>query len=194
VAFIPISFTVGGPIPNMENILADDHFAAADVAVLVPYIGLSVVFGRTLGGWLIDRFWAPGVAFVLLSLPALACVLLAHPLGFGAALLSIWLIGFAAGVEYDLMAFLVARYFGMKSYATIYGLLYGCFALGAGIGPVAFGAAFDAQHSYAGILVDSAIAIVAGALLLLTLGRYRNFDATGSADAPVRIGRSEAQA
>jgi predicted MFS family arabinose efflux permease len=176
VAFVPISFAVGGPIPNMENILATQGFDKAGIATLVPFIGLSVIAGRIIGGWLIDRAWAPGVAFVLLSLPAIGCWLLAHgPIDYRTALFCIALIGFAAGVEYDLMAFLVARYFGMRSYATIYGSLYGCFALGAGVGPLFFGNAFDKTHSYGAMLMISCVILVMSALMLLTLGRYRRF-------------------
>jgi MFS family permease len=103
--------------------------------------------------------------------------MLAHgPLTYGMSALSIFMIGFAAGVEYDLMAFLVARYFGMKSYGAIYGALYGFFAAGAGVAPVVFGAAFDQHHSYAGPLTISAAFLLTGALMLLTLGRYRTFE------------------
>jgi len=176
VAFVPISFAVGGPIPNIENILRSNGFEAGDIVTLASLIGLSVIGGRLLGGWLIDRIWAPGVAFVLLSAPAVACWLLAQgttdPVIAG---LSIVLIGFAAGVEYDLMAFMVARYFGLKSYGGIYGALYGFFALGAGIGPVVFGQFFDRTGSYETILLYSAVGLVAGAALLLLMGKYRNF-------------------
>jgi predicted MFS family arabinose efflux permease len=165
----------------MENILALHGFDRVSVAHLVAFIGLSVVTGRIIGGWLIDRLWAPGVAFVLLSLPALSCYWLAQDiLDYRTALLSIGLIGFAAGVEYDLMAFLVARYFGMRSYAAIYGVLYGCFALGAGIGPLLFGASFDKSGSYGSVLIASTITLVAGACMLLTLGRYRRFPTTSA--------------
>jgi len=175
-AFVPISFAVGGPIPNMENILALHGFGTGEVATLVSFIGLSVVAGRILGGWLIDRVWAPGVAFVLLSMPAISCWLLSRAaLDYSTALICIALIGFAAGVEYDLMAFLVARYFGMRAYAAIYGSLYGCFALGAGVGPLLFGTEFDRTHSYGSVLEVSATMLVASALMLLTLGRYREF-------------------
>jgi predicted MFS family arabinose efflux permease len=98
-------------------------------------------------------------------------------LTFETAAISIVLIGFAAGVEYDLMAFLVARYFGLKSYGAIYGTLYGFFALGAGIGPVVFGRAFDATGSYDGPLMQAVLMLIGGAALLLTLGRYRQFTA-----------------
>ena len=179
IAFVPISFGVGGPIPNMENIVKTAGFSGPDIVSLVSLIGLSVIAGRVVGGWLIDRFWAPGIAFFMLSAPALACWMFAHgDLTYATAAGSIILIGFAAGVEYDLMAFLVARYFGLKSYGAIYGSLYGFFALGAGIGPVVFGRAFDATGNYDGPLMLSASLLVAGAVLLLLLGRYRTFGAT----------------
>lgn len=187
VAFVPISFAVGGPIPNIENILKSNGFGAEQVVVLASLIGLSVIAGRLVGGWLIDRFWAPGVAFVFLSAPAVALWLLAQgttdPVIAG---LSIVLIGFAAGVEFDLMAFMVARYFGLKSYGGIYGALYGFFALGAGIGPVVFGQFFDRTGGYDTILLYSAAGLVAGASVLLLLGKYRDFgepDQTGAVAA-----------
>lgn len=175
-AFTLVSFAIGGPIPNMENILKLAHFNPSQIVHLVSLLGLSVIGGRIIGGWLIDRFWAPGVAFILLSAPAWGCWILAHgPLDMTTAAACIVLIGFAAGVEYDLMAFLVARYFGMKTYATIYGALYGFFALGAGFGPVIFGRAFDKTGSYDSILMVSMGLLLAGALILLTLGRYGVF-------------------
>lgn len=181
VAFVPISFAVGGPIPNMENILRDGGFEGGTIVQLTSLIGLSVIAGRLLGGWLIDRFWAPGVAFVLLVLPAVACWIFANgPLTYSTAAASIFLIGFAAGVEYDLMAFMVARYFGMKSYGAVYGSLYGFFALGAGIGPVVFGRVFDRTGTYDGVLMLSGVLLVVGAGLLLTLGRYRSFEPGGA--------------
>jgi MFS family permease len=177
LAFVLISFGVGGPIPNMENILKTAGFARGDIVSLAATIGLSVIVGRILGGWLIDRFWAPGVAFVMLAAPAIACWLMAGgAMDTGTARFSIFLIGFAAGVEYDLMAFLTARYFGMKNYSAIYGSLYGFFALGAGIGPVVFGKSFDKTGSYASVLLMSAVMLVAGPAMLLALGRYRRFE------------------
>lgn len=176
-AFVPISFALAGPIPNMENILKTGGVAPATVLHLTPFIGLSALSGRLLGGWLLDRFWAPAVAFVILCLPGISCWILSHgPLGFNAALLSIWLIGFAVGVEYDLMAFFVARYFGMRSYTLTYGIFYVFFSLGAGAGPLFFGRAFDATGSYDSILITSSVVLIISAAAFLTLGAYRRFD------------------
>ncbi len=180
-AFVPISFALGGPIPNMENILKANGFPMADVIRLTPFIGLSALIGRLAGGWLLDRFWAPAVALVILCLPALSCWMLAHgDLTFVLALVSICLIGFAVGVEYDLMAFLVVRYFGMRSYTQTYSLLYVCFSIGAGFGPAVFGWSFDRSGSYTGVLMASFMALVTGAMSFLALGRYR--DESGATD------------
>jgi MFS family permease len=66
----------------------------------------------------------------------------------------------------------------MKSYGVIYGALYSFFAVGAGIGPPIFGAAFDRSHSYAQPLIFAGATMLAGALALLVLGRYRTFEQT----------------
>jgi predicted MFS family arabinose efflux permease len=183
-AFIPISFALAGPIPNMENILKTHGFAPEEVVRMTPFIGLSALSGRLVGGWLLDRFWAPAVSLVILCLPGLSCWMLAHDgLSVGGALASICLIGFAVGVEYDLMAFFVARYFGMRAYTQTYALLYVCFSIGAGFGPAVFGKSFDSSGSYAGVLTASFVALVAGAASFLALGRYRSVDVPAATPA-----------
>lgn len=174
LAFVPIAFATSGPIPNMENLLKAQGFGMGEILSLAPLIGLSVIFGRLLGGWLIDLFWAPGVAMALLTVSALGCVALAQPdASYAHAVFSICMIGFAAGMEYDLLAYLTARYFGLRNYTAIYGSLYGAYALGAGTAPMAYGAVFDRTGGYGAALWMSAALLVGGALLLLTGGRYR---------------------
>jgi predicted MFS family arabinose efflux permease len=176
-AFLPIAFAVGATIPNLVNILKLNNFSAETAVGLASLIGLSVIVGRAAGGWLVDRFWAPAVAVVMLGLPAAACWVLGHgPFDYPVTAAAVFLVGFAAGAEYDLMAFLTARYFGMKSYAVIYGGLYSFFAVGSGVGPPVFGLAFDKTHAYTTPLTLAACAMFIGALALLALGRYRTFD------------------
>jgi len=176
--FILISFAVGGPIPNLERMLGSKDFETADAVVLASAIGYAVLVGRLVGGYLLDRFWAPAVAFILLSIPALSCYLLqSADLTYTNALIAVVILGFGAGVEYDLMAYLVSRYFGMKNYAAIYGFLYGFFAVGAGFGPVIFGKFYASTGSYDTILHYAMIAFLVGSFPLLFLGKYRNFDA-----------------
>jgi MFS transporter, OFA family, oxalate/formate antiporter len=101
-------------------------------------------------------------------------LLLSARLSHGEAMLCAALIGLCAGAESDLIAFLTAKYFGLKHYGQIYGVQYAVFGLASGISPLVFAKVFDHFGNYGPILKVSAVFFVAGALLLLTLGRYPN--------------------
>ncbi len=178
IALILITLGVGGIIPNLERLIGSKGFGPSTAVNLASIIGVAVLIGRPVGGWLIDRFWAPAVAFFLLAAPALAFIVMAHAvLTVPVLALCVFLIGFASGVEYDVVAYLVSRYFGMRAYSAIYGCLYVAFALGAGFGPYLIGRAFTEQHTYDGVLGIGAGVLLVGAALLLTLGRYPRFAA-----------------
>ncbi len=180
IVLLPISFAIAGPIPNMENILHVHGFDHAGIVKLTSLIGLSAIVGRLLGGWLLDLFWAPAVSVLILALPCLSCWLLGGAaLSAAGAAVAICLIGFSVGVEYDLLAYLTAKYFGLRSYATIYGLLYVSFGIGAGFGPAIFGWAFGLDGSYALIFRVASGVLAASALSLLALGRYPRFAVRG---------------
>lgn len=177
LALIPTSFALGGPVPNLELILKDGGLTTAQALTVTPLIGLAAIIGRLVGGWLLDRVWAPAVGFVILSLPAASLWYLGSGvLDTGHARLATFTLGFALGIEYDMVAFFVARYFGLKRYGAIYGLLYVCFAAGAGFSPMIFGHNHDTTGNFHMILSWSAVALVVAAASFLTLGRYRQFD------------------
>jgi predicted MFS family arabinose efflux permease len=176
LAFVPISFALGGPIPNLELILGSKGFEAAEAVGMASLVGLAVIVGRIFGGFMIDRFWAPGVAALFLSAPAVALWILAMPqIDHTTAAFAILMIGFGAGVEYDFMAYLVTRYFGTKAYSAIYGALYGFFAIGAGFGPKFFADAVRGGSGLADLMHVAAIALIICSLSLLLLGRYQTF-------------------
>jgi len=175
ITFVPLSFAIGGPIPNLETLLQSKGFGIGDAIFLASLIGYSVLVGRLVGGFLLDHFWAPAVACVLLMLPAISMYLLqSGDLSYQMTAFSIVLLGFAAGLEYDLLAYLVSRYFGIRYYAVIYGTLYAFFAAGAGFGPAVYGRVFQATGSYDAILNWSMWSFIFCSLALLLLGRYRD--------------------
>ncbi len=181
--FVPVSFSVGGPIPIITDILAGKNFSPTVAVTLASYIGFAVFFGRLVGGYLIDRIWAPAVAFVLMSMPIYTLYLLSSPdVTMTQATISILLLGIAAGIEYDLMAFLVSKYFGIRNYAAIYGTLYGFFALGAGVSPLIYGISRESTGGYDQILKIALYVLIAGIVPILFLGRYRTFKGTEVVD------------
>lgn len=172
-AFIAISFANGAPIPHLENILRTAHIDSQEILSLTAGVGAAIILGRIAGGWLLDRLWAPIIGVAVLAAAAIGLVMLSHPtLEPSTARIAILLLGFAGGVEVDLLPYLTARYIGARNYGAIYGTLFGLFALGAGIGPTLIGWAFDRFDSYSQVLKVCAGLLLLAAMLLLCLGRY----------------------
>ena len=173
-AFVMVGLCIAGLISHLIPMLTDRDVPDGTAAQVAGVIGLAVIVGRIGTGYLIDHFWAPGVAVGLLSLPAISCLILASGVGgVPAALVAAVLIGLAAGAEFDLMSFLTSKYFGQRKYGTIYSFLYAAFKLSAGIGAPLFGLSFDITGSYALILYGATGLLIIGSLLMLTLGPYR---------------------
>jgi MFS family permease len=173
LAFLLIAFAITAPTPNLENIMRVAHFDMRSIAHITGSFGLAVILGRIIGGWLLDRIWAPACGFAILLLPAAGCWVVAQPhISEAAAVIAVGSLGFAAGFEFDLLAFLASRYFGRRHYGSIYGCFYAVIAAGSGAGPVIFGRVFDVTGSYAHILLIGAACTVAGGALLLLMGPY----------------------
>ncbi|MDE2133820.1 MAG: MFS transporter [Alphaproteobacteria bacterium] len=173
VALVPMSFASAAPFPNMENILRSVHISPGEIVALSSLIGIAIVTGRLIGGWLIDRIWAPLVGAILLSGASLgAWILSQHVVSNHEAMLAIILLGLATGVELSLVSYLVGRYFGFRSYGVIYGALFGVFAVGAASGPSLLGYAYDRAGSYSQIMQICALLFLCAAGMLIGLGRY----------------------
>jgi len=173
LVFVVVGAGVAALVADLIPLLTDRGVSSATAAGVAGAIGFSVIIGRVGTGVLIDRFWAPGVSALILSLPAISCLVLASGLGgIPAATFAAVLLGLAAGAEFDIMAFLVSRYFPAARYGIIYSCLYAIFKLGAGVGGPIFGLSFARTGSYVSILYITAAAMVGGSLLLLALGRY----------------------
>ena len=179
IGFMVISFGIGGSIQNLFPYFVGEGFGPGQAAGFLSVIGISVIIGRISTGFFLDRFWGPAVAAILMALPAISCFLLASGSpSTQAAYIATILIGFAAGAEFDIIAYLASRYFGLRHYSKIYSLLYAAFAIGAAIAPGLFGLAFDTFGNYQTVFLISAGLFILGSVLLLFLGRYPDFEQT----------------
>jgi MFS family permease len=168
-----VTLGISGVMINFKPILADAGIAPERAAWIAGAVGLAVVAGRLVTGLLVDRYWAPGVACVLLVLPAASCwILLPADLTVAMALTAGLLIGLATGAEGDLMPFLTVKYFGLRHYGRIYAVLLAVFFAASGIAPFLAGRVFDVFGSYQPALIAASAMFVVGAGLFLALGRY----------------------
>jgi MFS family permease len=58
------------------------------------------------------------------------------------------IFGLTVGAEIDVIAYLAARQFGLKSFGSLFGGIVTALALGVAFGPLAAGAAFDRYGTY----------------------------------------------
>ncbi|MFN7173382.1 MAG: MFS transporter [Thermaurantiacus tibetensis] len=177
LVFFLVTFAVSGLIPTLVPLLMDRGFAAADAALYASLAGAAVIAGRIVAGVLLDRFWAPAVAAVFLLLPAASCLLLASGALSSPPLiaLAVVLVGLAAGAEFDIVAYMVTRYFGLANYGLIYSQLMMGMLVGGGFGPPVFGRVFDQTGSYTPILLAAAAIFATVPWLLFAMGRYPSF-------------------
>ncbi len=162
-----------GLITHFVAMLTDRGLSPAGAAWLFSLLGMTIIVGRVACGYLVDRLFAPYVGAVFLMGPAIGLAVLALDHGTSPAFLAAVLLGLGIGAEFDLLSFFVSRYFGLKAYGKIYGFMYGAFQVGAGIGVVLMGAAFDHLGSYTAGLWLLCACMVAAAGLVVRLGPYR---------------------
>lgn len=158
---------------NGVPVLTGRGFGHAEAAQIAGLIGLGSITGRLCGGYLLDRFDAKKVAAISVIAPMLAAVLLlAVPHSGISARIACLLIGLASGTEYDAVAYLAARHFGMKHFGTLFGAMSGVLLLANGLAPLIANHIYDVTKSYDSVLWAQLPLCLAAALLFLALGRY----------------------
>ena len=95
--FLPLSFAIGGPIPNLETMLGSKGFDRGDAVILASFLGYSVYAGRLIAGYLLDFIWAPAIACALMILPAISMMMFAGvDTSYSQMVIAIVLLGVAA--------------------------------------------------------------------------------------------------
>ena len=163
------TIAVSGTMVHLAALLTDRGVSSSDAALVLSVMGAATLAGRLLTGWLLDRYAAVRVSFWLLLIAASGTFVLAGSGSFEAAALAAALIGFGTGGEFDVIPFLLSRYFGLRALSTLYGLNWTAWGLAGAAGPMLMGRTFDTTGSYAVVLVGFGAATLAAAALTLTL-------------------------
>lgn len=166
------SISMNGAITHLVALLTDRGITAGNAALCASVLGGSSLLGRICVGWLLDRFFGARVAFVVTLITATGIFLLARANSFSEGCLAAALIGVGAGGEAAITPYLLTRYFGLRSFSTLYGLTWTFYAAAGAIGPVILGRAFDSTGSYVALLSILAGALALAAAMNLLLPRY----------------------
>src|SRR5215467_290841 len=158
----------GTIVPMMTDLGMSVRIATTAVSVL----GIATIAGRIFSCYLLDRIFAPYVTILFLLLPFLGVLAFGAGLNFGLPFIAAFLIGIGIGGELDLMAFLISRYFGLRFFGALYGLLTGIFYIGAKGGPFLVNVIFEKTGSYNLVLVIAGIIMPLASLMIWRLGPY----------------------
>lgn len=171
--FAILSFCLYGLLSNLVPMLIDRGMENASAANVAAMLGLAILVSRAVIGYFLDRFFAPRVAIVSILLSTIGVIMLAMGIVGVPVYLAALLIGLSIGTEFDLLAYLTTRYFGLSSFGMIYGLMFSAFLVGTSFGPPIFGASFDHYGSYINVLILCSILLIVSVGLFLLLPKYK---------------------
>jgi predicted MFS family arabinose efflux permease len=167
------AFGSNGLLSHLAALLTERGVSGESAALSLSVMGATGILGRLTTGLLLDRYFAPYVATVMLAVASIGIFMLAVPATATAALAGAALLGYGLGSEADVVPYLIARYFGRKHFAALYGLTWTAYAVGGATGPVVVGRFYDRYGMYQPRLIFAlALTCVAGAALSLLLPRY----------------------
>jgi sugar phosphate permease len=170
-AFFLLGMTATSLVTQQVPLLIEAGWDRTNAAYVQSTFGFALLFARVLVGFVIDYIFAPLVMVTVSVGGAAACVLyVMYP---DAAILSAVLIGFLLGAEFDVLAFLIKRYFGNVAYGRLYGVIFGVFYLGSGVGIAGLAWSRQAFGTYDTGLYIAAGILASCALLVSRLPRYR---------------------
>ena len=142
----------------------------AEAARDMGFLGITSTLGRIATGAVMDRFPAPYVcaALFVLEAAAFAALGLFHAQFAVAAILA---IGLAHGTENVGFAYCTVRYFGLKSYSQISGLLGVISGLGLALAPLIFSSLHTLTADYRVPYLASTSMALGAALVFVLIGR-----------------------
>ncbi|HUN74724.1 MAG TPA: MFS transporter [Steroidobacteraceae bacterium] len=172
MALVIHSLVVNGVRAHSVALMTDRHISALASTLALSTFAFAGLAGNVSSGFLLDRVPSPRVAVPFFAAALIGLFLINAATGASMALTGMAVLGFGIGAESGIGPYLFSRYFGMRSFGTIYGCLVSLLAIGSGLGPYLLGRAFDRFGSYDKGLELSEAGLGLGIVLILLLGRY----------------------
>jgi len=172
IAFLLVGVCIASVIAHLVPMLTDRGVSPQMAANCQMTLGLGLIFGRVISGYLMDHFFAPYVASAFTLMFVVGVSILASGVSNYLVFVAATCIGLSLGSEISETAYLVSRYFGPKAYGIIYGIMFAAFQLGASFGPPALGKYYVLNGNYISALWGLAVLAFIAAVLVAALGKY----------------------
>jgi len=182
---IVVSLLLGGGavasvIVHLVPLLQERGMSPVMAASAVGTMAATAAGGRIVAGLFLDRVFAPRVTAVAFAFPVVACLALTlipvTPMtGFAAAVM----FGVALGAGATQISYLSLRYFGLKSFGLVCGMLLAAYSVGSGLMPPAIGWVYQLSGNYQSVPLVLAACYLVSAALLQFSGPYPDWRAKG---------------
>ena len=183
LGFILYGLCAGGVTVNLVPFMTSGGMTRTTAATYMGLLGIFSVTGRIVTGFVIDRLPVGYVCAVILLFEAAAFAAFAH---FGASVVipAISVTGFAFGGEVSCMGYAIARYFGVRHYGGINGVLSVVTGIGVGLGPPFISYMKEMSGSYSMAFYVAAGIAVGSAVFFAIMSLYPYFEDAAPAAKP----------
>lgn len=175
IAFVSYGLVIALSL-HLIQIFAEAGMNREMAVVIAGSYGLPMLAGRLIGGLALDRISGQLVAATCIALLAVSSlVLILAPQQLIGAIVAVALFGFAFGGISPTLPYLASRYFGLRSYGKLFGVLNAVYSLATATCPLLASWIYDLTGSYFWFLLGALPALLMAMGLVLSLGRYPDF-------------------
>ena len=161
----------------MVPILEEHGLSRMGAAGIAGSVGLASIAGRFVAGFMLDRWRADRLAMIAFALPAASAALfLLAGQNVVALTIAAGLVGLALGSELDITLYLTTRHFGLRSFGSLFSVIFVAFTAGAAAGPPIAGMIVDRYESYDMFLMIACPVVLIASLIVGSLGAYPAYD------------------
>ncbi len=157
---------------QLKNLMLENGVDGRAVGAIITASMLGMLSGRILTGLAIDRYNPYWVGFLTMALPSLGLFLISSDLdGYWLLWAAVYFLGFTYGAEGDVIAYLVARRFGVQIYSSVMGLMTAFMSASTALGALLLSVTLSATGNFNLYLLIVGTAVLIGSGMLLMLGR-----------------------
>jgi MFS family permease len=153
-------------------ILADRGYSLATGTAIVSLFALTGSLWQIATGRILDKVATPRVVVPMYALAIVGLVLLQFATSTATLMLAGICLGMALGSQFAALPYFISRYFGLRSFGSIIGIMYSAVIAAQGITPVLMDLSHDLLGHYRLAIFVSIGVMALGSLLLTLLPAY----------------------
>ena len=157
---------------HVVPVLTDIGIETQEATAVLATFALVTVIAQVVVGGFLDRVGSPFAIAPLFVVAAGGVLIFSTTKSLSLMFLSASLMGVGLGAEFGLLPYGISRYFGLRHYGTISGVMYGIVAITNGCMPVLMDIAYDTWGNYRAGLRVAALSMIVGALLISLLPKF----------------------